>query len=152
MTRIFLYSVFMFFFVCCVLFGEGVKILEFVNTDDDDFRAMCEFNVTDIEDQQKWVQQFVKTARRFDLMSEVLLNEYMCTDTCPCLSYNNNTNVGNPEFTYNMLREVELNRYRRSNMDENWAKRNNLIKLKWTSNQGFGFKSFQKCYQYYADR
>jgi len=55
MKRIFSWGIFLFLFGCLVLFGEGVELLNFVNMDDSDFESMCKFNVSDIEDQQKWV-------------------------------------------------------------------------------------------------
>jgi len=55
MKRIFGWGMFLFLFGCLVLFGEGVELLNFVNMDDSDLESMCKFNVSDIEDQQKWV-------------------------------------------------------------------------------------------------
>ena len=55
MNRIFGWGLFLFLFGCLPLFGEGVKVLDFVNMDDSVIESMCNFNASDIEDQQKWV-------------------------------------------------------------------------------------------------
>jgi len=69
-------------------------------------------------------------------MSEVLLNEYMCTKTCPCLQYNDGKLSNprkNPKLWYDMLDEKELNgNYRRTLNSPEYAKNHSLIPFLWT--------------------
>jgi len=109
---------------------------------------MC--NLTNVPNDSKWVQEFVISAQRFDLMSEVLLNEYMCTDVCPCLEYNNETQYNNPQFIYDRILEPKLRSHRRTNAAKSFAEKNGLIPFNWTSDEGIGFKTFKECYKSYA--
>ena len=87
-----IYGVSVFFFGAIPLLVEGNDILKFTGIAESDYKLMCNLTLQEIQDKPKWMRQFVQTAYRFDLMSEMMLNKYMCTDTCPCLDYN----VGNP--------------------------------------------------------
>ena len=77
---------------------EGNEILKFTSIAESDIKLMCNLTLEEIEDKPKWMRQFVQTANRFDLMSEMMLNKYMCTETCPCLDYNPNDKNTSPKM------------------------------------------------------
>jgi len=100
-----------------------------------------------LESQPKWRREFIRYARRFDVMTEVFLNRYMCSDTCPCLDYNSDQMEDNPHLYYDTILETEMNKYGRTNWNESWSTRNGMYDpMVWTKDRVFGFRSFMQCY------
>lgn len=66
--------------------SEGSAILELDHLDMDMVQSMCDMNLTEVEDNHNPLTvELVKYAKRFDMMSEMVLDGYMCTkSTCPC--------------------------------------------------------------------
>lgn len=50
---------------------------------------MCDMNLTEVEEEYNPITvSLIHYAKRFDMMSEMVLDGYMCTkNTCPCLKY-----------------------------------------------------------------
>lgn len=76
-----------------------------------------------------------------DRLSSVLLDEYMCTKTCPCL--HNSQNI----LRFNNLDEHILNKYRRTKHKTKNATSVGLIPFEWTKDKNKGFESFIDCYR-----
>ena len=93
-----IYGVSVFFFGAIPLLVEGSEILKFTSIAESDYKLMCNLTLEEIEDKPRWMRQFVQTAYRFDLMSETLLNKYMCSETCPCRDYNQNDPKTSPRI------------------------------------------------------
>ena len=65
----------------------------------------------------KLVGAFMKFARRFDEVSNGLLDKNMCTETCPCLSsleYQQNKTDKHPYQIYSEISEMKANRHGRT--------------------------------------
>ena len=83
-----LYGTFIFLFVAIPLMAEGSALHGLKRIDDDELSRYCSIDRDDLDDENRMVQVFIQFAHRFDRMSESVLNEYMCTETCPCFNYN----------------------------------------------------------------
>jgi len=49
-----------------------------------------------------------------------------------------------------MLKEPEINIYRRTNFDKAIAEKNGHIPIVWTDDPKFGFRNFEDCFNYYS--
>lgn len=84
-----IFGTFMFLFVSIPLMAEGSALRVLKNLDDSDLDKMCKMSPDEARDEygRGMVGSFLQFAHRFDTMSESILNEYMCTEVCPCLDY-----------------------------------------------------------------
>ena len=76
-------------------------------------------------------------AHSLDMHSELMLDEYMCSDVCPC--YYDPTRVPNPKEEYNQLTEAFLHEYGRTKM----SSIGDLTGLVFTDDKERGFKTFK---------
>ena len=83
------YGILMFFVISIPLMMEGSAILELDHLDINEVQKLCIANMSRVtDDYNPLTVALVKAAKRFDLMSELVLDGYMCTkNTCPCYSY-----------------------------------------------------------------
>ena len=82
------YGTCIFFFVAIPLMAEGRALRALKRVDDAELDELCDMPSKQLRDEHgRMVVSFIEFAHRFDKMSETVLNEYMCTETCPCLNY-----------------------------------------------------------------
>ena len=82
------YGTMMFLFVAIPLMAEGSALHALKKIDDDELSKMCKMPMEEVRDDYgAMVNAFIGFAHRFDRMSETVLDEYMCTETCPCFHY-----------------------------------------------------------------
>ena len=79
-------------------------------------------------------------------MSENVLNEYMCTETCPCFNYNS-MGVGS-KAKYEKVHELTLDKYNRTFNSKDKSKRF----MNFTSDKDVGFSTFDECYEHHQER
>ena len=92
------------------------------------------------------VGSFIQFAHRFDAMSESVLNQYMCTDVCPCLDYDSMGQGSKNLFITNP--KINLPSYNRTTSPTDAARKY----LNFTSERQVGFYSFDECYNYYNNK
>ena len=126
-----IYGIFIFFFGAIPLLVEGNDILKFTSIPESDYKLMCNMTLEQIEDKPKWTREFVQTAYRFDLMSEMLLNKYMCTERCPCLDYNVGNPDQSPKMQYDKLSESFLNKFKRTKVETEKARVAQFTPMVW---------------------
>lgn len=82
------YGTLLFLVVACPLMGEGSALLEIGKISNQEINEMCNKPTDEVNKEYgRFVRALLSSAHRFDLMSQELLDNYMCTHKCPCLSY-----------------------------------------------------------------
>lgn len=98
-----------------------------------------------------WLREMIMLAHRYDTMSEQLITDNMCTNTCPCLEYGtefDGIDLTTKEF-YNLVKEETMNKYGRTNLQ---ASLTGLEEMVWTRDLNKGFKSFEDCHKHWEDK
>lgn len=105
-----IYGTLLFFIIAIPLMAEGSALLALENIDEENFRENCKMsleNPRDFDDvHNRLVVQFYEFAHRFDLLSEAVLDKYMCSKECPCLEYE--MNYQNSKTVYEALNHTQL--------------------------------------------
>lgn len=82
-------------------------------------------------------------AHHMDDTTQFLLDNYMCTKTCPCRDFNQT----HPSVEYAWLPEETLNLHNRTNENKP-----GYLPLLWVNDtHKIGFSSFMECYNYWED-
>lgn len=83
------YATLIFFVIAIPLMAEGSAILELDRMDLDMIQKMCFMNLAHVSAKHNPITvSLVQNSKRFDIMSELILDGYMCTEQyCPCLNY-----------------------------------------------------------------
>ena len=142
-----LFGTFIFLFVAIPLLAEGVTLRALKSIDDTELDKLCEMPLEQLRDGYgSMVLSFIGFAHRFDKMSETVLNEYMCTETCPCFNYDSMGQGSRNIFQTNPA--VDLANYNRTfNRNEKGKKL-----MYYTSDKSLGFTTFGECYNHYLKR
>lgn len=83
------YALVLLFIVTIPLLVEGAGILELDRISDEELEAIGKMDLNTVKKRYNAITVgMVKEAKRFDLMAEMVLDEYMCSRrTCPCTNY-----------------------------------------------------------------
>lgn len=86
-----IYAVLLFFVVIVPLIAEGAALTKLDKIDNEEIQEYCNKDMGQIhKEQNRMVYVFFDFAHRFDMMSDHMLDTYMCTEKCPCLDYGEN--------------------------------------------------------------
>ena len=82
------YGTLVFLFIAIPMLVEGSALHALEKIDDHTLQETCNKPIEEVrEEHGRLVVSLFEFAHRFDKMSETVLDEYMCTPTCPCLDY-----------------------------------------------------------------
>ena len=86
-----IYAVLLFFVVAIPLLSEGASLTKLNSIGNHGIEEYCEKDMSALhKEKNRMVYAFFDFAHRFDMMSDYLLDTYMCTEKCPCLDYGSN--------------------------------------------------------------
>lgn len=82
------YGVLLFFLGFIPLIAEGDSLTRFGRIPDAAVSVLCDLPPDELRrSTDKYTYELIAMAHRFDDLSQLMLDRYMCTDTCPCMKY-----------------------------------------------------------------
>lgn len=139
-----MFGVTTFFFGAIPLIAEGDSILALSRVHNTTLDLMCDLNPRQLREKtNKYTYAMFEMAHHMDDTTQFLLDNYMCTKTCPCRDFNQT----HPSVEYAWLPEETLNLHNRTNENKP-----GYLPLLWVNDtHKIGFSSFMECYNYWED-
>ena len=82
------YGTCLFFLGFIPLVTQGDILMKFGRIPEQGLQTMCNLSPQELKKEDPFTYEIFHMAHRFDDISELMLDRYMCTDTCPCMLYN----------------------------------------------------------------
>ena len=134
------------------LLSEGNQIVQVGRLDLSKIDQYCQMSPSQLYEQApKWTREIFLVAKRYDDVSEQLIDDNMCTEKiCPCLDENIYEQVGNPRHLYHFFLENYMEQYNRTNFANSyWTRYHGDVPLYFTPNVNEGFESFDECFRHW---
>lgn len=108
-----IYGVVTFFFCAIPLMAEGDAIMALSRVHNSTIDVMCSLNPRELRERtNKYTYSLFEMAHKMDDVSQYLLDNYMCTNVCPCREMKTGNHSDQAEFYW--LDEKLLNSHNRT--------------------------------------
>ena len=87
------YGLLIFFLGFIPMVAQGGALMAVAKVDSKTLSDMCKLSMQEAKNENKFVRGLLRFAHEYDLKTEHILDQTMCTETCPCYNY--------AEYSYN---------------------------------------------------